>query len=291
LSSFRISQIVVIESLESHEVRTGEILYDFLQLKVKNHDLTLPIQYVTCENKFEFLSLLKHYAAHAKTSGNVPLVHVECHGDERMGLEFSNGSQLTWSELSDSLTELNRATRFNLLAVFSACYGAHFLGRIQSISPSPCWAMVAPSHEVNPADILRAFRVFYSVLLGKRDVTQAVNEIRKLPLIKGKWLDIIAETWFELVTINYVKVHCTKRVVRQRAKKMYRQLLSEGSRVSIGKLKRILRSRNRSSLLTDHFNAFFMIDSSPENLTRFESVQRRMQSTLSSLRSQGRYMV
>jgi hypothetical protein len=196
-----------VESLESHETRTGNVLFEFLQGHELVRRLGMPIEYKTCETFRDFVAYLGELEVEIGRTGHAPLLHVECHGDEVRGLEFANGSNLAWAELSTGLVRLNEASGFNLVAVFSACYGGHFLGHLSSINPAPCYAMIAPTETVEPSEILAAFRTFYSVLFARRDVGVAIAALARQRLSKGWWFGQHAELWFEKVTIGYVQNH------------------------------------------------------------------------------------
>ena len=146
-------------------------------------------------------ALLKSLTLESRTTASIPLLHVECHGDKHEGLEFENGSLLTWSDLSAALVELNRATGLNLLAVFSACYGAYFLSRLSSVEPTPCYAMFAPTEEIDPAEILQTFRDFYRVLFESGDAGAAVGGALHGKDSSGQWLAQRADRLAEAISV------------------------------------------------------------------------------------------
>lgn len=290
LSGFTFNRIVIVQSLEPREVSTGVLLSDFISRHSEIVNANLPIEVINCGYAGEFLQIVNRLQAEA-ASGNIPLLHVECHGDSHAGLEFENGSTLAWERVSEALRPLNIASRFNLLAVFSACFGAHFLGQMGVIEPAPCWCIVAPTEEVDPGEILAGFREFYTALLNDGDMGSAIKAIARCPLSKGVWLCQLAETWFEELVTGYVKVHCTEAAARARARVLHRKLKSEGQNKSVGSLLRILRVRNRESLLGEYFDKYFTTREVPENIQRFDNVKQRVKAELAALRSTGRYVI
>jgi hypothetical protein len=290
-TSFRLSRIVIVESLESHEVKTGAQIAGLIDASEGARSLGLTVEYHTCEHAGAFKELIHSLTLDVKAKGRIRLLHVECHGDKTAGLEFQNGSLLPWSELSDLLVSLNKVTRFNLVAVFSACYGAHFLSQLDSIEPAPCYAMIAPTDAVRNYEILSGFRTFYSVLCSSEDAGVAVDAMMRLNLEEGEWFVQQAELWYERVAIGYVETHCTNAEMKRRALRMHRKLLSEGASAHLGELRRSLVQANRSNLIGKFFERYFMTDAVPDTLGRFSAVRTRIGQRLSELRRTGRYGV
>jgi hypothetical protein len=288
-SGFHLSRVLVVESLEPHERRTGEELADFINQLVDAAAAGVRAEYRVCDNALEFKALVSSLAADARQTGSVPLLHVECHGGKSIGLEFRNSSVLSWDDLSLTLLELNVATRFNLLAAFSACYGAHFLSQLDSINPSPCYAMIAPTDSVFAHELLAGFKVFYSALFSNRDAGTAVDALTQMNLGEGSWYSTLSEFWFEKVIVGYIETHCTTHEMKQRALKMRRELQANGVNMDPGRLKRNLALLNREQLTGKFFDRFFMTDAIPENRVRFSPVRDRVELQIATMRKSGRY--
>ena len=111
-SGFTFSRIVIIQSLEPDEDETGTILSEFLAaLGTATEFSNVPIEVINCGNARQFLEILNQLTQDA-ASGDIPLLHVECHGDALDGLEFENSSTLSWERVSAALLPLNIATQF-----------------------------------------------------------------------------------------------------------------------------------------------------------------------------------
>lgn len=290
LSGFTFNRIVIVQSLEPSEPQTGQLLYEIISGHQEMAGYNLPIQFIKCGYADEFLNIVQQLTTEA-ASGDVPLLHVECHGDSEAGLEFENGSTLSWQRVAGALLPLNIASKFNLLSVFSACFGAYFLGQMGAIAASPCWCMVAPTETVDPGEILAGFGAFYSALFRDGDMGSAVRAIGKCKLSQGRWLWEPAEVWFEKLISGYVEEHCNEAAARKRAKLLYRELKSQGKHKSIGALLRILRAINRDSLLGKYFDIYFITDQVPGNTQRFENARQRVGAELTRLRNTGRYLI
>ena len=290
LSGFTFNRIVIVQSLEPPEVATGRILSEFIAGHSYLANANLPIKVINCGYAAEFLQIIDQLAKEAGES-NVPLLHVECHGDPQDGLEFENGSSLQWEQVASALLPLNVASKFNLLAVFSACFGAHFIGQMGVIEPAPCWCIVAPTETVDPGEVLASFRAFYGALFNSGDMGRAVRAIAGCSLSQGRWLSEPAEIWFQKLVTGYVKTHCNEPAARARAKVLHRQLKAQGQHKGIGSFLRILRARNRESLLGEYFERYFITQKIPENIQRFDNVRQRVKTELATLRSTGRYVI
>jgi hypothetical protein len=284
-----LTKFVVVESLEAHEVKTGEILADHLRGLVADHALGLAVEYKLCESAGEFRKILRELAREAQELGHLPVLHVECHGSKSDGLEFANGSLMSWPDLAAELTELNIATQFNLLAALSACFGGYLLGEITALKPTACWCIIAPTEIIDPAEAMRGFRLFYTQLLHLKDAGKATAALRATLLSQGEWFSQLAQLWFERLIVDYAMSHCTFEAVRKRAKRMYRRAREEGLPGGIGSFARRLRSQHRDVLTGRYFEVFFCTDRIPSSRDRFEHVRSRVEQKLNELRGSGKY--
>ncbi|UPT38867.1 hypothetical protein [Pseudomonas amygdali] len=290
LSGFKYSKIVIIQSLEFDEVQTGDELLKVMAGLAYEDSSLPPVFVINCSSANSFLTELDRLIVEAE-SGSIPILHVECHGSMNEGLEFENSSTLDWGRLSAALVRLNVATRFNLLAVFSACYGGEFLRQMEAIAPAPCWCLVAPTEEVAVDEVMRGFREFYSKLLLENDVGAAIRAISNCRLSEGRWLTTPAEYWYEKLVIGYLETHCIKPVARARAKEIRRTLKAEGKNHSVGSLLRLLQKRNRNSLVHDYFDTYFITSQLPENFDRFINVRNRINYKVDALRDTKKYLL
>jgi len=267
------------------------MLHDFISPQIAIHNLSIDVQLLSCRNVIEFKEIIQDLTSESVDRHEVPIIQVECHGDRYDGLIFEDDSYLPWPEVSDVLTPLNQACRFNLLAIFSACFGGHFLGEMGTIKPAPCWCMIAPTHVIDPGEVMQVIREFYLTLFQQADAGKAITKISKIRMNNGRWFGQPAELWFQRLILGYIERYCTHRAVRDRAKKMYRELRKDGIHRSIGFLKRGLKQRNRHSLLHNYFDNYFMINEIPENRERFRGAYRRLEQQLDDIRSRRKHVL
>lgn len=290
-SSLAISKIVVLESLEAHETKTGYELVKFIGPLIDESKHDLKVEYRHCTSVKEFLSDVSDLITAANDFGELPVLHVECHGSMDCGLEFENGSELQWEELSAYLRVLNIATKFNLLIVISACYGSYLLTKVGAISTAPFRFLVAPSEVLDPAEILRGFRSFYTSLIKTSDLEQAARCLAEPGLSHGYWFTRPAELWFESLVVGYVQEHCTRRVAKDRARAMVAQLRSAGVRTSVDTIIQQLRERHRQDFHGKYFDLFFCAEYVHDARQRFAPVLQRLSLLILELRSSGKYII
>nr|WP_314577874.1 hypothetical protein [uncultured Pseudomonas sp.] len=289
-SGFSFSRVVIIQSLRGDDPPTGESLAQSIPHILHEYQPLIPVELIDCVSGGHFLRIIDQLCVEART-GLVPLLHVECHGDPQSGLEFADYSDLSWPELSAAMVQLNLASRFNLMAIFSACYGWHFVNEMNIIHRSPCWCLVAPTSKIRPYEILGGLRDFYQVFFTTRNISEAFETLACRDLENGIWLNPIAEAWFERLLIGYVEEHCSLAAGDKRISGHYRSLKSEGKRVSKGRLKRLFIQVQQRNLLNRYFDHYFMADLLPQNRERFKGVHARIRSRLADLRATNKYYI
>ena len=63
----------------------------------------------------------------------LPIIHIEAHGnDDKSGLCLASNETITWREMKLPLSEINIATRFNLMLCISSCYGGQAIRRLNN---------------------------------------------------------------------------------------------------------------------------------------------------------------
>ncbi|HEY4079398.1 MAG TPA: hypothetical protein VGM81_01770 [Burkholderiaceae bacterium] len=269
-SSLRFSRVRILESLPPNEVQTGTVLGAY----VSALETEFPVEVQQWSSPDELFALLREASNSARTAGQIPIIHLECHGTfDATGLVARNGEVVSWPEIAPLLAELNIATGFNLLVFVAACNGGYFLETMYLLASAPCYGLIAPTDEVDPADVMRGARDFYRVLLKDRDIVTAVRNLAMQKLEIGRWFAELAETWFRTTTLDYVRTYCTKKALRGRARTLYRRSLEEGRPRSIGAYVRDLENATKSDLVGKHFDAFFVVRQVPANAQRFTELR------------------
>lgn len=292
MPDFHVSKIVIVDSLGESEFQTGAEIEKFISQKFTEHRIPISVERYSVTWAGDFINLIAYLAEDAKY--NFPLLHIEMHGDPHEGLIFANNSYLRWEEVGKALAPLNLATRFNLVCIFSACYGAYFTKSLLVNYAAPCFALIAPEEEVDPGEIHRAFRTLYHHFAVSRDLGQAADLLAKEVPIPGGWFDITMSEWFYQVLRKFTKELASAAGIRQRAQKLTKKLhaLPVFGLASVeNDVRTHIKEPNTKAwtladmevlvLLKTHqylsevaFDRFFMVQSIPENKVRFAETKR-----------------
>jgi hypothetical protein len=289
-TGFTLTRITVIESLGSGEVKTGSTLAEYIRGVGETNNRPIAVDLINCTDCADFRNIFKKLTSDALL-GEIPIVHVECHGDQNTGLKFADGSNMPWDEVAALCLALNIACRFNLLAIYSACFGGHFLGQMGAVNPAPCWCMIAPTETVNSAEIMRGLRDFYETLIRTLDIGGAILQLSQNELTRGEWFGKAAEVWFQQLMVGYIKGHCTRAQAKRRVELLHSKLKNAGNKVNPRDLKRQIKNRNRTSLASEYFDKYFIVDKIPENAQRFSNARKRLLEEIDILRATKKYLI
>jgi hypothetical protein len=169
-----INQIVIIESLRAGDRKTGRLLRDDLEPMILPYGRNLQLHYKTAASAAEFDFLLRDLWAFVNIDHRAPCLQIECHGGPE-GLEFADGSIMTWRDLKPLLMAINYAARMNLFLVMSCCYGGYFAAECRYHELVPFAWMLGPADTVKPTPLYSLMTNFWSAALKVRDVTEALT--------------------------------------------------------------------------------------------------------------------
>lgn len=274
MSSFAFTKVVIIESLDPNEFKSGAELCKFISdLKVAHPDIP-GAELVEVVGRGEFLNAIKTLTEEAKKSSESPIVQIEMHGwDNKTGLAFYDGTSLSWHELATTLGDLNRATGFNLVVCISACFGGHFIGSLRPDEPSPCFALIGPTHTMDGRELLDSFSAFYRELLTVLEARAALTALHNHRFSEGGFVTTTAEDWFFKLAEGYLQTHCTTERLKERRDAIIDQLRRDGKDLNPELHERIARIGEDLAFgfLDRRFPSFFMTDVIPGNQERFAS--------------------
>jgi hypothetical protein len=265
--------VFVIQSLGDSELHTGNRIKEDLDTYNSAFPHGVTIELIDVVSKNEFFDILKEIESFSKKEVCSPVLHIEAHGtSDHQGMVFKNGDYCSWSDVKQYFISINKATRLNLLIVFSLCYGAHFSEHLVLTDRAPCWGLVGPTKAVEGSYLLESFSSFYREIFQAGDGNKAVRELNKRASVNDiDYYFTTATMFFKDVYKEYIKTRCTERIYQERASKLRKRLKKD--RVpkipSIGSLKRQYKSSERKNFENFRYN-FFMIDLFPENAARFK---------------------
>jgi hypothetical protein len=274
MSTFSFTKIAIIESLEPDDFKSGTELGNYLRGLQEDHPGVPNVDLTVVADRIEFLATIEALTVDAENDGEYPILQIETHGwANKTGLPFPDGTSLSWDELAAALARLNKATGFNLVVCVAACFGGHFIGALRPTDPSPCFALIGPTHETDGSELLRSFRALYRTLLLTLDANAALKALHEHRLNEGGFLTTTAEDWFFKLSDGYLRTHCTKERLKERGKAIVAELREEGKTLNSAAQSRIsgIGEELAFSFLDRRFPSFFMTDAIPENRERFSN--------------------
>ncbi len=146
----RFNQLLIVDSIPVGEHNTARDLHQDVVLRAQVFAPAPQVIYRRVESREEFLALLVELTAAAAAAGDVPVLHIECHGNEE-GLAFADRSFAAWAELKGPLTSLNIATGMNLLVVVSACDGSALTYTLGLTDRAPLHGLIGPTRPSVPS--------------------------------------------------------------------------------------------------------------------------------------------
>lgn len=268
MDSNRFNQILVVDSIPAGELNTARRLFDDVETYAGAYAPSPAVAYLRVESASEFTQCISDCRERAINFDVIPMLHIECHGDED-GLQFADGSRADWDELKLPLTELNIATRLNLLIAVAACTGGALAKVIRMSDRAPFWGLIGPTRTLFPQDLETAFRALYLTLLSTRSPAKSV-EAMDAATTPGWFWRTTAQGLFEKVWTNYKKDYCTSEVLEMRARRMLDRLrlMSPGESPSLDHLRRLLVEREPIAF-ERYRRTFFMCDIVPDHVERF----------------------
>ncbi|MGP5564868.1 hypothetical protein [Vreelandella alkaliphila] len=266
------NKLWVIESLPSGELRTGKNLFDNQLDKAKQVQQDLVVEFAEPITKSELFDVLEKIRNEA-LSGIYPMIHFECHGCED-GLGTASGEMVEWDEIRETLIEINRATKLNLMIVIAACNGAHLIKVSTKLDAAPFWAIIGPEVEVTAGHIQDNFGRFYESFFSDLDGDKAIGILNEGAEHQDRAYHFLsAAGLFSRAYRAYYKSHC----VGKKKKERIEHLVSEAMKNSDVKRRGVAWARQqvKKGLASEgqHFDKlrerFFFIADLPENDARF----------------------
>ena len=271
LSCFQFNKIIVIESLDGGDRKTGLQLFDDLEfVKVRNSS-KLETEFKSVSNKSDFLFCIDELITSVELKGVYPVLHIDAHGNKG-GVNFSEDGHIEWYELLEKLSKLNILMRGNLLVVLASCYGARIIHHISTVSRAPFWGVIAPHEKTYSENVYTGLNNFYNAICSgstSSEIISALNASRSCSDLKL----FTAELLFVKATQLAVSEFQDRASLMQRIKSMPHNLRGHGGGVE----------KSKSQLKTDFISAqkkkfeedlegFLMVDLFPENVNKISKV-------------------
>lgn len=258
------NQILIVDSLPEGQLNTAARLFGDARDWARVIGDVPHIASVRIPSSGAFLDLLAQLAHQASREPYAPLLHIECHGGEG-GLEFADGSWLTWDDMKPAFVDLNVATRLNLITVVAACHGGAIASFVRAEHRAPFWAFLAPKRQISAGDLEAALSAFYQALLMTRSSERAMGALRATRAGNEFW-QLSAQTIYRLIVEYYAERHLTDEAVQLRAEALRARAAERGADWTQAQVEAMIRDPG----IFERFRMeFFMIDLYPEHAERF----------------------
>lgn len=205
-----------------------------------------------------------------RTNALQPWLHLEGHGlVDESGFQLANGSHCSWNQLKEIIAPLNVATGLNLILILATCFGGSFASAIQTIDRAPVLGLIGPTRDVTAGLLESGFPAFYRTFFESSSLKKAIEALN-VTAPKNLYYRTSAERFFYDVWASYKRTLCTKQEIENRARRMYREVKSQGlpRTPSVGQLKRLIGSKEKS-IFEKYRDIYFMYDIYESNRTRF----------------------
>lgn len=275
IDNITFNAVWIVESLPAKEVQTGQILHKYLQSQLADSALPVDAHYSACSGAHDFREIVASLTDAASRSNLLPILHIEAHGSPDAGLYFSDNSFLSWLDFCNLVAPLNQATRFRLVVVIAACFGADLLSGVRLSSAAPCFAFIAPSDEVDPGEVMSIFRTLYRTMFNTLDANETFQAVDKVKLETGGVIIFTAQHWFDSLMSRYLSDNVTKRGVKEFAMRQYRSAKTAGVAADMAVLKRQFKA-GLPGIIRTYFESYFMVKEVPGSDARFESFWREV---------------
>lgn len=177
LSRFPNSAIFILDGLRNGDSPTADNLRHELNVTLAALGQRKPVRRYPVKSRQIFFGILSHIALVASV-GYIPLVHIECHGCEKNGLELGDsGETVPWTELADALRQVNKAANGNLGVVMAVCHGMQATVPVSLEQPAPFLFLIGSLQEVTNGELASQLPRFYQALFEHRDISKALESV------------------------------------------------------------------------------------------------------------------
>jgi len=262
------NQILVIDSIPSGDSNTAKRLFEDIKTLSIGYSPTPAVHYLRVESGDQFIQCIFKCREDAALQNIIPMLHIECHGNED-GFQFADGSFAYWEELKLPITELNVATRLNLLITVAACAGGALAKVLRVSDRAPFWGLIGPTRTLIAGELEKAYRALYLTLLSTKSSAKAV-ETMDAATEPGMFLRRTSQDLFKKAWSLYKKEYCSTEALEVRAKRMQNTLeqLPGKLRPTTAEFTNLLVNHEPKAF--ERFRStFFMYDLFPEHVSRF----------------------
>lgn len=271
---------MLIESLRIEDKKVARDLAGDINLEVEHQPIRAKFE--PCHGVHDFHKLIADLTTRTKANTVLPLLHIECHGDEDEGLLFGDDSVLSWPALWDMLRPLNVSMGNRLVVVLATCSAFPSITAVPLSIPAPCYLLIAPTKRIWPDELYSAFKEFYC-LLSDGEAGKAMTALTSRRYTEGNMKSVPAGEWFSMLMNGYLQEHGDAKGLKASALRLAKMAKADGrTDRCLGDWKRFVKN-TLSQRLHQYFDVFFMLDKFPTARLRFCREQTELERILEQL--------
>jgi len=267
--TLRVTNIWIVQWLASGEPETGAELADWANQRRSGW-----AEFYRCQTKQEVFDAIATAAAHARTEGGSPILHIEAHGNETGIAPEQNGSSyILWEELTEPLQRVNEASGCNLLIVMAACIGNAAVKALRRGPRAPAIVVIGPTDEILPTRLFDASKELYWVIsAGDASIDAIVSgmssESGTVPFVEHRFPAIA----YDVLVSALIKSARPEEIEKRKARAI--QFFTENRGMSTVQAEAAMRQHPESfegiKESQQIWDEMFCIDICPENKERFK---------------------
>lgn len=267
--TLRVSKIWIVQWLASGERETGAELADWANQRRSGW-----AEFYRCQTKQEVFDAIVGEAAHARTKGGSPILHIEAHGNETGITPDQHGSSyILWDELTEPLQRVNEASGCNLLVVMAACIGNAAVLALTRGPRAPAIVLIGPTDTISPTSLFDASKEGYRAI--SRDdasidamVSGMSAESGRVPFVYHRFTEMA----YDALVPDLVRSARPEEIEKRKVRAV--QFLTENRGMSIVQAVDAMRQHPESfegiKESQQIWDEMFCVDTCPENKERFE---------------------
>lgn len=264
------SHVFVIESLRHNDVKTGASLFnDIIRRRMDLRGHGNNARFIEVNSRTEFFAAMEEIRRVEIQELANPILHFEMHGDEN-GIQLSNDESVSWPELQFHLLQANGICGNNLFVSMATCRGANIHKLIQPSAWAPYWGFMGAFEDVDEAEVLADYTVFYDEFLQSDNFDRAIEALRASNTAQySKFRFQNTEYIFQKAYQNYEVFHMTPDRITERLQEMVdtcrpNPVFNTWTDEDIRSLGRMWIVDNANEMKSKMMQKFFMLDRFPD---------------------------
>jgi len=193
-----LNSIIWIQSLSISDSGTSRRIKEDLKPELKRLDFL----FFDCEvnSKNEFYNIFQIIKEKIDKVNLRPIIHIDMHANEEYGLHIDGSNEyVSWKELFNELSTINKLTQNNLVVHLSVCFGLSMYKKISIDLPVPAYIFIASKEKITFAFTEQTTTPFYLELIRSGEFNSAYESH-----LKGTMELINSQRLFTVAVVSYV---------------------------------------------------------------------------------------